>query len=417
MDSRCSDMDRLLGGDVVRRGAGVGGTVAGQRARVSRGGAPALAAALCTLAALCAVASLGGCASDNGTPDGPSLATWNVGLADGFVPRTADRRPLIAPAVAALPDDVICLQEVWADGDGDAIIAASADSHPHHVRWLREETVEGPPACSTEEASPLKTCAETSCAGEADLANCVLANCADEFAGVSDGCAGCLAANLGLDIPGIFGACAVNASGKSYNGRVGLLLLSRHPITQSDHIELDSYLTARAALHARVAMPAGDLDVFCTHLTADLSQPPYAGAYESWQAEQRAQAETLLAWVDTKRADERVALLGDFNSGPAIGAKVREEVGATWQTLIDAGLSTPWVDDGSGPCTYCDDNPLIGAGEPGAGVLIDHVLVTSAVPTGAVERFADEVISLELAGETNETRLSDHYGVRLELAE
>jgi hypothetical protein len=75
-----------------------------------------------TLVALCAIAFAVGCGDEtegnnganNGEP-GPqaSFATYNAGLARGFVDYAGARTQPVADAVARLDSDVVCLQEVW----------------------------------------------------------------------------------------------------------------------------------------------------------------------------------------------------------------------------------------------------------------------------------------------------------------
>ena len=208
--------------------------------------------------------------------------------------------------MAARAADVVCLEEVWTQASADAILAATKDVYPYHYLEVTDGGGDGSgaAACAPADVVPLKTCVDANCAGvpPSDLATCALGNCVDEFGALPNDCSTCIAANIGNSIDDILTTCTTASGGSyAYEGRNGLLLLSRFPLSRTAFVKFDSYLNVRVALHAVVA-PAGidPVDVFCTHLTADLAPDvKYAGTYASWGEEQGAQATALVAWEVT----------------------------------------------------------------------------------------------------------------------
>jgi endonuclease/exonuclease/phosphatase family metal-dependent hydrolase len=341
-----------------------------------------------------------------------TVVTFNTGLARGFVDHAEGRLPLIGPALAALEADVVCLQEVWTDGDAAAIVQAAASAFPHNYREATTgENGNGETGCTAEEIEPLEECARENCSDVTpeNLGTCVLGNCGAEFGAVSDSCQGCFASQLGNPLDDMIEACLEGAGGSwAYDGRNGLLILSRHPMTTREMTRFDSYLNVRVALHALVQDPQmGTVDVFCTHLTANLGGVTYGGNFASWEAEQAAQIDALLEWVEEKRTAVVVVVAGDMNCGPDHGTGVVAEFGDNFAKFSTGGFSSPYLSDSDSPCTWCADNPLVGGGPNN---IIDHVLVRGSWPFSTALRILDNVITLDGDPEI-ETRLSDHYGV------
>jgi endonuclease/exonuclease/phosphatase family metal-dependent hydrolase len=360
------------------------------------------------------------CSSSDSPPPQVAVVNFNAGLATGYVDYAAERQPLIGPAIAALDADVVCLQEVWSQEAADAILAATASAFPYHYLEVTkgEEGGGGTPACTVDEVQPLKACVEANCGGVApgELAGCAVTNCKDKVDALPSACTTCIAANIGKAIDEILGACTTSSASYTYDGRNGLLLLSRHPLSGTEYKRLDSYLIVRVVLHAVVATPTlGSLDVFCTHLTADLgASVKYAGKAASWGAEQGAQIDVMTAWV-AERATAHAGLavvLGDTNCGPAHDPGVTAAFPENHAKFAAAGWADPYGDDPATPCTFCGANPLVG---DDTSELIDHAFVVGAVPTTEYEatRVLDQPVTLTIGGAPVESRLSDHYGVRV----
>ena len=86
---------------------------------------------------------------------------------------------------------------------------------------------------------------------------------------------------------------------------MGNVVLSRWPITESDSTIIPSERNNRSCVRAQVETPAGVIQVFVTHLSADLNQ---ADVRES-------QVRHVLQWTDPF-ATQTCLLLGDFNAAP-----------------------------------------------------------------------------------------------------
>ncbi len=337
-----------------------------------------------------------------------TLGTFNAGLAVNFVPYADERTPEVAKAVANATDlDVLCLEEVWLPDQIDAIQTAAADHFPNVFVQMTEDTGGGEPACTQEEAQPLLDCATTNCTGAADLAGCVLSKCGAEFGATSQACQGCLAANVDKTLDEIAQICTQGSSTYAWGGHNGLMLLSTVALEEQDWLDLQGTLVRRIALHART--PDG-LHIFCTHLTANLTDVPYNGPADSWGAEQATQIDALLAWVDEKTGGtEPAVILGDLNTGPAVG-DVAAELPDNFNKFMQAGWTSAYLTQlDPPPCTFCADNPLT---DSTTSEIIDHILAQSPASGSDPARIFDQPLTLTTQDGDVDARLSDHYGVR-----
>ena len=193
-----------------------------------------------------------------------SVATYNAGLAMGFVDYGPEREPLIGPALTGIDVDVICLQEVWDLASINAVLEGAKTVFPHHYYEITDSgVVEEEPACTAEGTQDLKNCVLEKCAGiePSTLGSCALDFCAVEFGSVQPKeCVNCLGANIGLATQAatvdeaiglIIGACLESAGGGfAYEGRNGVMILSRHPLVNKEYLRFESYLNVRVLLHA-----------------------------------------------------------------------------------------------------------------------------------------------------------------------
>lgn len=346
-----------------------------------------------------------------------TVVSYNAGLAAGYVDYAPERLPLLGPAIAALEADVVCLQEVWTDTDAAALIDATKAAFPHSYREATtDQGGSAEPACTVDELGPLQTCALANCAEVAaeNLANCVLGKCGPEFQAVSDACQGCLASQIGKPLIDMVTNCTTTSGGTyAYEGRNGVLLLSRHPLANQEFLQFESYVNARVVLHVRVQGPTVAPDVFCTHLTADLSADlEYAGAHGSWGEEQGAQIDEMLTWIDEKATSDNdlVIVAGDLNCGPTVGEAITAEHPENHARFAAAAFRDPYADDAGAICSWCGDNPLVGGGD---STILDHVLVRGEAATDPV-RVLDQPVEIQEGAV--QTRLSDHYGVKVTFA-
>jgi endonuclease/exonuclease/phosphatase family metal-dependent hydrolase len=377
------------------------------------------------------VATLLGCSERDGSEQS-RVATFNLGLAFGYVPEATARVDPIIDALEASAFDLVCLQELWVDQneDGewtteviDRVLQGVAGTYPH-AYWSRTRVPDDAPevGCSIEEADMLLACAEPACGHEPpdNLANCVLANCGEEFEATSSPCQTCMVTNLGQPLEDIVEACrGVTRGGVVYDGHNGLAIISKHPLESTGIIELDYTLTARSVLHATVDLPgAGPTDVYCTHIAADLTGEiayPEGGSFSSFGEENAAQTEVILEHAEQASASN-VALFGDFNHGPALGS-YRAELPENYQMVIDAGFESPLTQLDPARCTFCDDNLLLDRTGSG-GKAIDHIYLRLDDGVGWQDAgiiYDDPLEVTGASGEPRQVHLSDHYGFALTL--
>ena len=205
------------------------------------------------------------------------VATYNMGLASGYVPYAAERRDPVTAAVANSDADIICLTEVWFDENQEYVANALAETYPHQYSFLEEIEVSNEAACTEEEGAPLMECAiANECPSATDLAQCVITNCIEEYNALPPECGECLGANLGLgDIDAIFTACTTGSKQWLYDGHNGLMLVSKQPMENQKYIGLNTWLIVRAALYAEI----DGTQILCTHLASDVgieSRLPWA---------------------------------------------------------------------------------------------------------------------------------------------
>lgn len=342
--------------------------------------------------------------------DALTVVTYNAGLAEGFVLGASERTEVTAAATAAVEADVICLQEVWLPEQVAAFQQAAAKSYPHSLFIEPAPDAGTGIGCAEDDLDPLFTCYEENCADGCfdEVASCLISNCALDFIALSDTCIGCLEANVG-NADTAREMCETENTQFAYGGSYGIGILSAHPILSSEELVLDSTTNRRGTLHAVIDGPDGEVDIFCTHLTADLSPLPYTGPEDSWAAEQLTQINTLTQWVAQRAGSGLSVWMGDFNTGPD-GAGFDAEIGTNFDALATIGWQIPYVETSQG-CTWCpQDNGLITSGTRQS--TIDHILVDGADDaTLTATRVLDADVDVPVCGETVSAPTSDHYGV------
>jgi len=113
-----------------------------------------------------------------------TAVTFNAGLAPGMVPLANERAPAVAAAVAALPDDVLCLQELWRPEHERLVLAALGLPDAHVFRFDSAGLGVNPAErCEAGALDGLVACTERDCgaAEPEDQARCVAANCRSEM--------------------------------------------------------------------------------------------------------------------------------------------------------------------------------------------------------------------------------------------
>ena len=242
------------------------------------------------------------------------------------------------------------------------------------------------------------------------LADCVLSNCGAEFSSTCPFCQACISANVGSTIDEAVAACTLGATAYTYGGSFGIGFLSSADFVEQDSLVFDSNITRRAVLYVRIDDPAlGPVHLFGTHLSAVFDDVPYPGD-GSWEEEQAAQIDVMLAWIDSKAGDDGpIVLLGDFNTGPD-GARYAADVPENYEALVADGWRNIYADLDDGKCSFCEANPLVG-GDGEEGVLIDHILVLRFDGDVEIKRILDDEIDIETGDGRVTTARSDHYGL------
>jgi endonuclease/exonuclease/phosphatase family metal-dependent hydrolase len=301
------------------------------------------------------------------------VATFNAGLAVGYLPNVRERLPRVVEALSALDVDLLFVQELWLDEHWERLTSALAKRLPHAFRPPHVVVASG--GCTKEQLAPFIACANKHCAGLRDeaLARCVVRHCATYGLTLAPSCINCMTQNITGSLEEMTGRCLGEATdGKhapiAYGGSFGTGLISRAPLEDIDTLTYRSSINARGAIYARTL----GIHVFATHFS-----PGGLGG-----SEQGPQFDAFVDFAAAKRGP--AVLLGDLNTsaGSPLFAK-----------LVQAGFREP---------DKLDTRPTCYSSR------IDHILVRDVDETVTTERILDGRITLP-SGER--TTLSDHFGV------
>ncbi|MBI4704114.1 MAG: hypothetical protein HY744_23645, partial [Deltaproteobacteria bacterium] len=223
------------------------------------------------LGALVGLAACGGDEEPVTPPPSLRVATYNAGLAVGFVTAAKERAPLTSQAIAGLGANLVCVQEYWRKDHVAALQQATAASLPQtFFPDPMPDDNPGEAACTHEELAELDACVKAKCDVCVDeLVKCVLKNCGAEFSAVPEGCSGCLQANVGQELDDIVQSCTSGSVAYAYGGAFGTGILTGATIKAKDQTVFASHTNRRAVLHVELeTAPLGTVHAFCTHLTA-----------------------------------------------------------------------------------------------------------------------------------------------------
>ncbi len=278
------------------------------------------------------------------------VVTWNVWWRFGKHRR---RAPAIVDELQRVEPDVVCLQEVWGELDGDG--------HDQTDGGVAVEDGSGPGRFQ---------------AGE-------------------------LAEALGFDHWRY--AWRVSHEGRAF----GNAILSRHSIARVATLPLppvDQEQEYRTALLAVVDTPAGQVTVATTHLN-------FRWDHSHVRQEQ---VRAVCRWLADERAtDAPVVLTGDLNADP-MSDEVRMLTGRAAAPVQGLGFHDAWeaAGDGDGATwaqanTHTPDPPFEGDKR------IDYVLCSYPLPKGRGVPLSADVIGTTPDDDAGHP--SDHYGVAVEL--
>ena len=355
-------------------------------------------------------------ASCGGDKSNITVVTYNVGLAIGFVPGAVERADAASAAVGALEADVICLQEVWTAEHVTAMKAGTAERYTDSYFPDPQQIVHTDPSCTVEDVGDLLSCMDEDCADACvdELPTCLFSNCPIDFLNLEKDCNRCVQANVGASTEEVLAACTEGGVEYAYGASFGTGILSVYPLIDTEELVFESTSNRRSVLHAVVDHPKGEVDVYCTHLTADLTPIPYprdeSYPTQSWEEEQKVQFEELITFMGEGKTG-RTILLGDLNAGPETkGAD--PEFANHYDMIVDAGYVAPFVDD-EGSCTFCPDNGISSVDSDATGKLIDHIFFKGFDGEFESSRVLDQTVDVETCGEVIDGAHSDHYGVQV----
>lgn len=357
------------------------------------------------------------------------IATYNVGLAQGFVPLSKERAPVVIDLLKQEDADYYCLAEVWDKKDRKKILKSLEDEYPFVHMTDIDQLRRGPkPTCRIGDLfgeGKFVSCILDKCKGQddSDFTQCVTQKCdvpLDNLIGERPYCAQSLMAQVGTSTvrailrvlnplwrAGIF----------AYKGSNGLMVLSKKPFVEKGLVDLTdiSTLNRRGALYTKIIDENKEPHhLYCAHLSANLEgTAPYTGSFEGWEQENMAQVKKLLESTDHGLRPTYV--MGDMNCSFAIpGLGIKPDFEASCDLFKQAGFDNFFLEENP-ECTFCKENTLLKIdvkdGEP--NFMLDHIF-TKHVPQSRTYRAFDELVEVEVEGETILSHPSDHYGVILE---
>jgi len=353
-----------------------------------------------------------------------SFTTYNLGLAHTFIPYAKERVEPLAKALNEHDSDVVCLQEVWKKKDQRKIVKALKGNFPFSFVEKTKKFRQGSkPTCKVSEIfgeGKFVSCMQNQCGGlDGDkFTDCIINKCGTALQNLKTEnrtCASALMAQVGKN-PIISMLTLINplwrAGQFAYKGSNGLMLFSKYPIKETRYIDLKSIstLNRRGALQAVVDIKGKDVQVLCTHISADLSKTvPYTGSFSSWGEENGSQLEWLLQITNQKLLP--TVFLGDFNCGEEdLASGITGELASNCQMVTDWGFSDPLATD-TRECTFCQDN-LLNEGES-ESFAIDHIFLKGLEFQSGKVTFKEKITVKPKREDKLKTQLSDHYGYQV----
>lgn len=358
-----------------------------------------------------------------GAPSDLDVVTFNAGLGPGIVPYSSERAPHVVDALASTPFDVMCLQEIWTDGDRDAIVSRLGLPRENVVYAMTRGLGEtGKDRCSSGELDRLSACTEEKCRGvpEEDITSCAMSRCRSALTHLfmtNRECLNCLTAMAGHGSAATRHVCTTTGASRIYGGRNGIILASRWPLHDVEAVLLPTSNANRVALFARVNVPGrGEVELACTHLSSSQEIPPYHSGADDWDEEKAMQLDAISRRLAARAGGRPQLLVGDMNFGGSDGLRVSEESGWVWYHAHELGFSDPVAYVEPSLCSMCPSNTFVGDGS--RGTLIDHALLrdppggATLVPTCVTRLFERPVTVTGDDGNPIVTNLSDHFGIR-----
>eukprot|EP01013_Petalomonas_cantuscygni_P018555 TRINITY_DN35_c0_g1_i2.p1 TRINITY_DN35_c0_g1~~TRINITY_DN35_c0_g1_i2.p1 ORF type:complete len:823 (-),score=149.26 TRINITY_DN35_c0_g1_i2:578-3046(-) len=268
-----------------------------------------------------------------------SVGTFNAAIAGAIAPLSTERVPFVSNVVQASPFQVLCLQEVFSTSAAATIQAAAATNYPYS--YYPETTVSslGNQCQDAAALVGLSTCvAAFNCTSSPDpllQQQCAYANCVTEITALTSECFSCIG-NYGIDgldlSTAITRCTGADGGGPAwfYEGRTGLMLLSKVPFDATNHtFYSEANIVRRGIITALVTLPGvGLTTVGCTQLQSNSVGTPWylpregltATSFQTENLKQIAEMHSIMASVAAQAFAQwmygPVFILGDFNTGP-----------------------------------------------------------------------------------------------------
>jgi hypothetical protein len=390
----------------------------------------------------------------------------NAGLYGSNAPAFAARQAQFPPAVQARDSDVLCVVEVDALADRQALIVAAKNgrfpysynaatdlSTPITNPAERSGVTPPPPTaapCASSDPSLVKAllaCSEQSCSTKAPgdatgqlsgTTSCLVDHCAGPFINVqsaSVGCYDCLLDYIASDAEwGDAGqACTTDVRPPlAFAGQNSVTILSHYPLSGTDVLVLPSTNYRRVVEYAQLQLPGGPVDFYCGFFVSPLNAAalPYDGNYglgassslQAYDNEQTYQAQQLVEWVKAKSGSAPAIVVGDWRSsvqGTAdAGASTPRPLDpATLQTLVGSlGWTAAAAASWPSQCNFCPSstNPYNG---PTDSYFVEQPFLVNwpGDPTAAVtsESFVFDHSTVSLGGDAGPGPLTPYYGLNV----
>lgn len=376
---------------------------------------------------------------------GIKVASFNAGLAYGFVPYAEERREKLANSLNSLDADVICLQEVWQDRDSKLIKEVLGDKYPYGITApIKQHRYGGAgPSCWAWDlfgSGKYASCMLTSCSGMSDDEEtaCLIKTCRpalDRLAADKPECAEPLMASVGKNqITSILRLLNIfkKAGRFAYDGGVGTMILSKYSIDEGNSAFMSfsdfGKVNHRGMLYATINTGGKKRVVGCTHVTANLSSSaPYPGnsPYKGnrsfknkWASGNFYESEILIREMNRLAGNGPQYLTGDFNcSFENLNVGVHSDFPQSCDNYIKSGYLGP-VHTQNPECTFCKSNTLIENDTKEENLLLDHVFVKNDGDMNMMESsfILKNKINISADGKNIESSISDHYGVQVDIS-
>lgn len=277
-------------------------------------------------------------------------------------------------------------------------------------------------------------CASPPGAGTSSLPNgvgdCLSTQCANPLLALISGtpaakrCFGCILVNAQSyrSMDDVASACKTDpGAGYLFSGNASALVLSKHPITESETFVLPSTLYRRQILRTTLSVD-GDtpVDVYCSHLSYIQGfTVPYAGVYgagksgaQAWEAEQALQAQKLALFVKAKTPPGRLSVvLGNLSSSREVKSGTTTLISAmspATLALLDASFVEALAPGYVPACTYCPKPENVYGG--GTSLWTSHIFLGKPLPILSTQRTLKETVVALPSGAVG--AVSDNFGLR-----